>query len=89
MSEFEVWIYRGVIVVLLVIVWYFAKGILVQLKEMNNSLKNLNDKSLIHDGNLMLVHDKISNHETRINDHAQRLRKVESRQDLCPTCPEG
>jgi len=87
MNEFEIWLYRGVILSLLAIVWYFAKGILVQLKEMNATLKTLNDKSLILDGNLELVREKVNNHEGRLNNHGERIKAVEHKQDICNACP--
>jgi len=88
MNEFETWLYRGVIVAALGVIWFFAKRILSELKEMNDNLKCISDKGIVHDGKLELVESKVETHEKRINEHAERLRDVERTQDACKFCIE-
>ena len=92
MSEFETWVYRGVIALLLIVVWAVikigAKKILEELRDMNCSLKILSDSSLIHDGDIKLVKDQVGSHEKRLSDHTVRIRDVERKQDGCQYCKE-
>ena len=89
MSDFETWVYRGVIAVTLIILWYFARQVLNQLKEMNVQLKQMNDKGIVHDGKLELINNTVDDHRNRLNDHSKRIRTVEQKQDRCKTCREA
>ncbi len=89
-DQFLLWAYQGVILGLLAIIWratqWLAKKILDELKEMNSSLKILSDNSLIHDGEIKLAKEQSQNHDKRLNDHTNRLRNVERKQDMCTNC---
>lgn len=89
-DAFDVWVYRGLIVILLAVVWvgiqWAAKKVLGELKEMNSSLKILSDNSLIHDGEIKLAREQTTNHEKRLNDHTTRLRIIERSHDSCTNC---
>ncbi|MEI6898547.1 MAG: hypothetical protein WCL00_01615 [Bacteroidota bacterium] len=93
MSEFETWVYRGIIALLLIVLWAVIKigatKILEELKAMNTSLRVLSDSSLIHDQNIKTVNDRIGTHEVRLNDHGERIREVERKQDSCNYCKES
>ncbi|MCX6276934.1 MAG: hypothetical protein NT004_02410 [Bacteroidetes bacterium] len=89
MSDFEMWIYRGVIVISLSVVWYFAKQVLTELKQMNENIKSIGDKGLIHDGRLALVEKDLITHYQRLNEHAKKIREVERQHDSCINCKEA
>lgn len=86
MTEFETWFFRAALAAALIVIWYFAKRVLNELREMNANIKSISDKGIMHDGKLELVGTKVDNHEKRINDHAERLREVERTQDACKHC---
>ncbi|MEI6901003.1 MAG: hypothetical protein WCL00_14090 [Bacteroidota bacterium] len=88
MNEFETWFFRAALFGALAVIWYFAKRVLNELKEMNTNIKCISDKGIVHDGKLELVENKVENHEKRINDHAGRIRVVERTQDSCKFCTE-
>ena len=88
MSEFETWLYRGIIGLALVVIWYFLRRLLTEIQEMNANIKLIGEKGLIHDGKLELVDNKVTQHESRLNDHTLRLRNVERKQDSCNYCKE-
>ena len=88
MSDFEIWVYRGAILILLAILWYLAKGVLIQLKEINRNLNNVSDQGIRHDEQLKQSNSRIDSHENRLNDHAKRIREVEHKQDSCKNCNE-
>jgi hypothetical protein len=86
MSEFEVWLYRGCIVILLGVLWYLAKGVLKELKLIRGTLQALQLAQARQDGQIKLVSNTQESHEKRINDHAERLRDIERKQDSCKNC---
>jgi len=88
MSDFETWLYRGIIAIALGVIWYFAKRVLSELKDMNTNIKAISDKGIQHDGKLELVQSQVKSHDERLNDHADRLRNVERTQDSCKYCTE-
>lgn len=85
-TEFEVWLYRGSIAILLIVLWYLAKQVLGQLKEMNTNIKALGEKGIQHDGKLELVQKEVSDQTKRLDDHSKRIRDVERKQDNCQYC---
>lgn len=88
MSEFESWFFRAALAGALAVIWYFAKRVLNELKEMNTNIKYISDKGIVHDCKLELVENKVETHEKRLNDHAERIREVERTQDACKYCEE-
>lgn len=84
--EFETWAYRATIACALAVIWYFAKRVLNELREMNANIKSISDKGIIHDGKLELVENEVHAHETRIDDHEKRIRICEKTQDSCQYC---
>ena len=89
MNEFETWLTSGIIGIALVVIGFFLQRLLTEMKEMNVNIKLIGEKGLIHDGKLELVDTEVRQHERRINDHADRLRKVERKQDSCSYCKEA
>ena len=89
MSPFETWLTSGIIGVALVVIGFFLQRLLAEMKEMNANIKLISEKGLVHDGKLELVDTKVKQHETRLNDHTDRLRKVERKQDSCIYCNEA
>ena len=86
MSDFELWIYRGSIVILLAVLWYLAKQVLTQLKEMNLNIKSLAEKGIMHDGKLEMVQAQGIELVKKVDDHENRIRDVERKQDQCQYC---
>jgi len=87
-QNFEMWIYRGAIVVLLSILWYLAKGVLKELKLIRSALQGLNMSQIKQDGRIKSLEETRINHETRLNAHSASIRQIEKNQDQCPTCPK-
>ena len=81
MSEFEVWIYRGAIVLLLMILWYLAKDVLQELKEIKRLLAVQNEQNQRHEL-------QIQNFDKRLNDHGIRIKALEHKTDSCQYCSE-
>lgn len=86
MSEFEMWVYRGAIAILLAILWYLGKGVLKQLKEINSTLKSVQIQNTRTQKDVEAIKKEQANHEGRLNNHAERIREIELVQEGCPTC---
>ena len=89
MNEFETWLTSGIIGVAIVVIGFFLQRLLTAMKEMNIKIKSISEKGLIHDGKLELVDTSVKRHEERLNEHADRLRNVERKQDSCQVCREA
>jgi len=89
MSDFEVWVYRGAIVVLLVILWYLAKGVLKELKLIREFLQELKLIQTRQDEVIKGINEHVGDHKKRLDDHSQRLREVELKQGSCQYCKES
>jgi hypothetical protein len=89
MNEFETWLYRAIIGIALLVIWYFLRRLLTEIQEMNANIKLIGEKGLIHDGKLELVDNKVKTQEERLHDYTLRLRSVERRQDSCNYCKEA
>lgn len=83
------WVTRGAFTILAIVLWYFARQVLNQLKEITLQLKQMNDKGIVHDGKLELINNTVDEHRNRLNDHGKRIRSVEQKQDRCKTCREA
>ena len=86
MGDFELWVYRGAIVILLIILWYLFKGILKELKAIKGFLQALQLVQTRQDEKFKAVTDRMNTQDTRLNDHAERIRKIERKQDACKNC---
>ncbi len=81
MSEFETWVYRGLIVGLFALVAWAVKGfatkITDKLDELIEAMNALSGKNIAHDGQIKQVVDQQADHAKRLNDHGGRIRTLE------------
>ncbi|MEI6683435.1 MAG: hypothetical protein WCO44_12435 [Bacteroidota bacterium] len=89
MSEFEIWVYRGAIVVLLGILWYLAKGVLKELKLIREFLQELKNIQTRQDEIIKGIQEHVGDHKTRLDNHSERIRNVELKQGSCQYCRES
>ena len=89
MTDFEVWVYRGAIVVLLGILWYLAKGVLKELKLIREFLQALQLIQTRQDEVVKSIQEHVSEHQSRLNSHSERLHNVELKQGSCQYCKES
>jgi hypothetical protein len=82
--EFEIWIYRGLIGFILMVIWYFIKRWSVKIdQKFDELIKAVNQvglKNETQNGQIEILNRVQATHETRLNDHAKRLRNVELNQ---------
>ena len=86
MSDFEVWVYRGAIVILLGILWYLAKGVLKELRLIREFLQVLQVTQGRQDEAQKNILEHITDHKEQLADHEGRLRAVEKIQNSCTYC---
>lgn len=88
MVEFETWLYRAVIAAAFAVIWFFLKRLLSEIKEMNNVLRTISEKGIIHDGKLEIMELKVDSHDKKLCDHETRIRDLKHNQDTCKYCDE-
>jgi len=81
MTEFERWTYRGLIALLLVMIWWgfqsFANKVDDNFKELINSTQELSRSFSTQNEAIKNLNGRVDLHEVRLNDHGTRLRGVE------------
>ena len=84
MSDFEYWVYRGLIAVLLMIVGWviksFATKVTDKLDQLIEAMHALASKNIAHESQLKQISEQQADHSNRLNDHAARIRDVELKQ---------
>jgi hypothetical protein len=87
---FELWIYRGLIAILLVIVWYvvkkFTAGILTKIDIVIQKLSDLALSNNTHEERITNLIEADKQFAKRLDDHAIRIRKIETKQSACRVC---
>ena len=74
MDEFEVWLYRALIAALVMIVGYVVK---VFATRVIDRLDKLIEAMTTHEGRIKQIEEQQVDHSKRLNDHGERIRKVE------------
>lgn len=81
MKGFEIWMYRGIIAVLLMISWYFIRVWAKRIEEkFDTVIKTLQDMGLKNKEQTMLIQNLMDNKKSvgnRLNDHSKRIRNLE------------
>lgn len=81
--DFEVWIYRFVISVLGVILWFGIQRLIKKFDELIQSINDLTAQSGQQQEQIKGIHNTIYDHNKRMNDHSQRMRKIELEHASC------
>jgi hypothetical protein len=74
MNEFEIWLYRGLIAALVMIVGYVVK---VFATRVTDRLDKLIEAMNTHEGRIKQIVEQQSDHSKRLNDHGGRIRSLE------------
>ena len=81
MSDFEIWVYRGLIAALVVVIGWVIKGFATKvtnkLDELIEAMNGLAGKYIAHEGQIKQVIDQQTDHSARLNDHGGRIRTLE------------
>jgi hypothetical protein len=88
MQPFELWLYRGAVVILLGFIWWYARRIIKRLDMLNNLTAIIEKRDVARDGVVKRLQDKTRLHDDKLEDHEKRLREVEKKQDRCDYCPD-
>lgn len=74
MNEFEIWLYRGLIAALVMIVGYVIK---VFATRVTDRLDKLIEAMNTHEGRISQIVQTQADHSKRLNDHGGRIRTLE------------
>lgn len=84
MNEFELWLYRGLIAVLLGVVWYFIQsgfsGIRNDIKELIAEVKRLNEKNASNDVQFKFITEKLNDNNNKIEDLQKDVKQLQINQ---------
>lgn len=83
MTDFEIWIYRIVISVLAIVLWYGIQRLIKKFDELIRSINELTQQSGQHQEQIKGINTMISDHTARMNDHAARIRTIELEHAKC------
>ena len=79
--EVEIWIYRGLIGFIIVILWYvirqWAGKIDEKFDKLIEAVEKMGLKNETQNGEIKLLSNVQKTHDDRLNDHAKRIREVE------------
>lgn len=88
MSEFELWFYRGLIGVAFLLVMFLAKMFINLVKKfadkvmdkfdiLIDAINTLSGKNIAQEEQIKTLVEQHTDHSKRLNDHGERIRKVE------------
>jgi hypothetical protein len=78
---FEIWLYRGIIGILLIVVWQVArngwKGINEKFDELIAAVQERQIDDVKQSKDIQVLEKRVDKHENRLNDHSKRIQKIE------------
>lgn len=77
MSDFEIWIYRLVITVLAIILWFAIQRLINKFDELITSIDNLTLQAGKQESQIKVLNDVVLEHRERLNKHGDRIRSLE------------
>jgi len=77
MTDFEIWIYRIVISVLGIVLWFGIQRLIRKFDELIKSINELTAESRTQQEQIKGINNTVADHTSRLNDHAKRLRSIE------------
>jgi len=78
MSEFEMWLYRALATILVVLIGWYLKKLIAKIDELIFTIQELAKNDVKQAGQIENIHDRLRVTDGRLNDHSQRIRKLET-----------
>jgi hypothetical protein len=79
--EVEIWIYRGLIGFIIMVLWYvirrWATKIDEKFDQLIHAVENMGIKNETQNGEIKMLQKVQNTQDTRLNDHSKRIREVE------------
>ena len=80
--SFEIWIYRGLIGLLLLVLWWVIRSAWNQLNEKFDKLieavERANVENIKQTKDIENLEKRVDTHDERLNDHSKRILKIET-----------
>lgn len=87
MNQFEIWVYRGLIGLLLILVWYFIKagfsGIREDIRELIAEIKHISNENATFNEKFAVVNHRFTDVFERLNHADDKIRHLELDQAAC------
>lgn len=83
MGEFEIWVYRGIIALLLIVIWWgltnFSKKIDDNFKSLIGAVKEQSESLIRQEAEVSDLGKRVETNEKQLNDHSTRIRQIENK----------
>ena len=79
MSDFEIWVYRSLAIILITIVGYGIKQLISKIDELIQAIQKLALKEMEHEKEIEFINDRLRSGDTRFTDHSTRIRRLENK----------
>lgn len=79
-SNFETWVYRGAVIILLSVLGFWARGVLTELELIRGALQGLDLSQVEQNGRIKSLEEKDVKKDQRLNYHEDRIRNMELKQ---------
>lgn len=87
MNEFEIWVYRGLIAALIILLYYlfqrWIRRIDGKFDELIKAVQRQNEQAIRQSGEINNLTKRVDSNCERLDDHAKRLRSMELAQAKC------
>ena len=77
MSEFEIWLYRSLIAILVLLVGWYMQKLIAKIDELITTIQELAKNDVKQAQQIENIHDRLRVNDVRLDDHSQRIRKLE------------
>lgn len=78
MSDFEIWIYRALATLAALFIGWYAKKLIAKIDELICTIQELAKNDVKQANQIDNIHDRLRVNDNRLNDHSQRIRKLET-----------
>lgn len=86
MNDFEIWVYRGLIAAMIGLIYFlfqkWIKRIDLKFDELIKAVQDLSRDGVRHSEQIFGINDRLRAHDGRLNDHSNRIRKLETKDNL-------
>lgn len=77
MSDFELWVYRALVSVLVIVIGWYMQKLVVKIDELICTIQELAKNDVKQAADIDHINDRLRVTDGRLNDHSQRIRTIE------------
>jgi hypothetical protein len=77
MSDFEIWIYRALVSILVIVIGWYLQKLVLKIDELICTIQELAKNDVKQAAQIDNINDRLRVTDGRLNDHSQRIRTIE------------